>query len=93
MAFDDEEEDDAGADEVAAGEDVAVLEVNVACDEGGEEGEEEVPASGCEFRGRLVGGMLHTTSWRRWTEPCLWRDSETGIVHRRWSIPGKLLAD
>lgn len=43
LAFDDEEIDEERAEDVAAGEDVAVAEVDGGGDEGGEEGEEEVP--------------------------------------------------
>lgn len=43
LALDDEEIDQQAADDVAPGEDVAVAEIDGARDEGGEEGEQEVP--------------------------------------------------
>lgn len=43
MAFDDEEVDQEEAQDIATGEDVAVAEIDGACDEGREECEKEVP--------------------------------------------------
>ena len=58
-----EKVDDEGAGEVAGCEDVAVAVVDVACDEGGEEGDEEVPEPGW-LRG--VSVLSFDGQWRRW---------------------------
>lgn len=97
LALNEEEVDNQATHEIAGSEDVAVAEVNRACDERCEEGDEEVPEPGSVIRPLLCHAECRfwLTSLQQWTKPCPSLDIETGKALRlkpRLEVPWYELA-